>query len=144
MTAIVISCVALAVSIIAAGYAAREAVAVERRLRDETDAPRSTFFRIMIYNLDRYAEGSCDDAVVYPCVFVENMGGVEAKDVELVVTATDSKERWNAQATFLARGDTLEVKLGRSVDPRLFGVKVSWKDGRRLRQRYRRTMQSER
>ena len=142
MAAIVISCIALVISIVAAGYAAREAIAIERRLRGETDAPRTTYFRIMIYNMDRSAEQSRDVEGAYSSVYVENIGSVEAKDVKLTVTAADSKDRWIAGTEFLGRQETLDVELGRTIGSRLYNVEVSWKDGRRIRQKYRRTMQS--
>lgn len=143
VAAFVISCVALVVAIVSAFFTSRNARANERRLRGESDAPRSTRFELEILDTHRFMPTPYSPADYM--MVATNAGGAGAHDVKLVVTAKDTAEVWPANDDIVAPGQTIDIHLGAIGDGRLLDVEVSWQDdGRRRRQKHSRTMKTER
>jgi len=138
---VVISCIALAVAIATAFYAARTAKTNERRLRGESDAPRTTYFELSMPGKFVHVPSRIGEPWVHK-VKAMNAGNADAEDVILTVTSADGNETWTEKSELIAPSRRLYVRVGNFSGKRIFSAEVSWKDGRRMRQKYRRTLQS--
>lgn len=139
--AIVISCFALVASILSVVYTARNARANERRLRGETDAPRSTRFDLQMPGKMVHGRRDIDKPWKHN-VRATNAGGADARDVELFVTSSKDKLPRVETRELVPPGNCVSVSVGEFTGRRTFVAKVSWKDGRLLRQSYKRTLQA--
>ena len=138
---IVISCLALSIAIATAFYAARTAKTNERRLRGESDAARTTYFELRMPGKFVYVRSRVGEPWVHS-VKATNVGDSDAKDVVLTVTSADGAESWTETSELVVPNQRLSVTVGNFSGKRTFAAEVSWKDGRRMRRKYRRTLQS--
>ena len=141
VVSLVISCLALSVAIATAFYAARTAKTNERILRGESDAARTTYFDLSSPGKFVHVPGRIGEPWVHS-VIATNVGNADAKNVVVTVTSADGNETWRETSELVAPGRRISVAVGKFSGKRLFAAKVSWMDGRRMRQRYRRTLQS--
>lgn len=107
--ALIVSIVAAAVSVLAVIYTARNAIANQRRLRNEADAPRRTRFTLTLES--PMLVGS--DLVGAWTVQAANIGGADATRVAVSVSDRRSPAKWRAELDLFPhdKGDPLVVEM---------------------------------
>lgn len=143
MSAIVLSSIALAISLISAIYAAKSVRASQRKLRGEMDAARTTYFQLEIPSPSYVIRLGIETPPPEYSIHARNAGDADARNVSLVVRAKEDGRVWSESKEILAAGDQIQANVGRLGDRRTFVTQVSWRDGRWLRQRYSRSLQPE-
>ena len=143
MTAIVLSSIALAISLLSAIYAAKSARAAQRKLRGEMDAARTTYFQLEIPSPFYVIRLDVETPPPDYSVRARNAGNADACNVSLVVRAKEDDATWSESKEILAAGDHIQVDVGKLGERRTFVTQVSWRDRRWLRQRYSRSLQPE-
>ena len=110
MIAIVISCVALAVSIVSAIYTALNVSTNRRRFRGEADAARATHFKLKVSGPSVAVFVSGEEPKPSPhWLTATNAGHADAKNVRLSVDAIDTNGRWEESVDLVAPGETLAM-----------------------------------